>query len=250
VILAISALCLLVRADAAAQPTNKNVLLLFSTVKYSDEILDVVEQSIRSNVPGQVTFYDAYLDDLKENEDSYRESEAETFRRRYSGVKMDLVITSGAKALSFAMDYRDKMFPGTPIVCEGVSKSDLATLKIGPGVTGVTTPQGFRETVDLALRLEPDTKTVAVIAGVTPWDSQFLGVTHAALAPYRDKVSEIDLVEGPSCAGENRRAPASHHCPVPGTPAILKSARVRHVGSYPPGCAAPPDLFRLHKALH
>jgi len=34
---------------------------------------------------------------------------------------------------------------------------------IGEGVTGVTVPVGIRETIDLALRLHPDAKAVAVI---------------------------------------------------------------------------------------
>ncbi|HKF50310.1 MAG TPA: PAS domain S-box protein [Terracidiphilus sp.] len=195
----LSALCALATVrPAASQQPRKNVLVLSSTVKYSDEFLNAVEPAIRSRVPGQVTFYEAYLDDLRVNDESYRESEAETFRRRYSGLKIDLVIAINPPALYFADDFRDKIFPGAPIVCEGLSKRDLDRQTSWPGVTGVTTPMGFRETVDLALRLEPDTKNVAVVAGVTPWDSDFVGTLHSALIPYQGEVKEIDLVEAPS----------------------------------------------------
>ena len=44
-----------------------------------------------------------------------------------------------------------------------------------PGVTGVAQALNLRETIDLALRLEPDTKAVAVIAGLTDWDKFWLG---------------------------------------------------------------------------
>jgi hypothetical protein len=55
-------LCLSV-PSTAAQANAKNVLVLFSSVKYSEAFLDAVEPFIRARVPGPSTFYDAYLDD-------------------------------------------------------------------------------------------------------------------------------------------------------------------------------------------
>src|SRR5277367_3903926 len=81
-------------SSAAAQPNPKNVLVLFSSVKYREAFLDAVEPPIRARVPGPITFYDAYLDDPQVEQKSYRESMAETLRRRYVEVKMDVVIAN------------------------------------------------------------------------------------------------------------------------------------------------------------
>ena len=143
---------------------------------------------------GQSRSIDAYLEDPQVEEKSYRESMSETLRRRYAQVKLDVVIACNPAALHFAVEYRDKIFPGVPIVFVGVGAGDLKNQKIWPGVTGVASPWGFRETIDLMLRLQPDTNTIAVVAGDTRWDKGFVAVAHSELLRHRDKVEEIDVV--------------------------------------------------------
>jgi PAS domain S-box-containing protein len=179
---------------ASEQLRQKNVLVLFSSVQYSQSFLDLIEPSIRARLPVPITFYDAYLEDPQVEEKSYRESEAETFRRRYAAVKLDLVITANPAALLFAVQYRDKIFPGVPIVFSAVGERDLDGQEWPQGVTGVATPLGFRETIDLALRLQPDTNAVAVVTGITTWDKRFLAIAHSELVRHQDRVREIDVV--------------------------------------------------------
>jgi PAS domain S-box-containing protein len=93
------------------------------------------------------------------------------------------------------MQYRDKMFPGVPIVFTDVSRQEAQTM--WPDVTGVIVPAGMGETIDLALRLHPDTKAVAVVAGVSQWDTYWLSVAHSELLRRQDKVREIDII-GPA----------------------------------------------------
>ena len=59
-------------------------------------------------------------------------------------------------------------------------------------------PSGFSKTVDLALRLQPDTKAIAVVAGVTNWDALQLAYLHSELLRRQDKVKEIDIIGPPS----------------------------------------------------
>jgi PAS domain S-box-containing protein len=191
-------LCALSSAPAEGQPRGKNVLVIFSAVQYSQSTLELIEPAMRARVPGPITFYDAYLEDPQVEEKSYRESVSETLRRRYAKVKLDVVIVCNPAALHFAVEYRDKIFPGVPIVFVGVGAGDLKNQKIWPGVTGVANPWGFRETIDLMLRLQPDTSTVAVVAGDTLWDKQFVAVAHEELLRHQDKVREIDLVGPPN----------------------------------------------------
>ena len=188
-----------VTGSAVAQrPNPKNVLFVFSTVKYSGETLGAIEPYMQAHVTGPINFYYAYLDDPQSKENPYWETLAETIRRKYAGVKMDVVIADVTPSLLFAVKYRDKAFPGVPIVFVAVNQRELEGQKIWPGVTGVTNPLGFRETIDLALRLQPDTKAIAVVAGLTPWDGYWLAVLRAELARYQDEVKEIDLVGTPN----------------------------------------------------
>ncbi|HEY4282179.1 MAG TPA: PAS domain-containing protein, partial [Chthoniobacterales bacterium] len=177
----------------ATEPKTKNVLVLFSTVPYSQGFLDLVEPPMRARISEPIAFYDAYLEDPQVEEKSYRESMAETLRRRYAQVKLNVVIACNPAALYFAEEYRDKIFPGVQIVFAGVGAGDLEKHKILPGVTGVASPWGFRETIDLILHLQPNTNTIAVVSGDTRWDKDFLAVAHSELLRHQDKVGEIDI---------------------------------------------------------
>ena len=196
-ILSISLLCSFLDLSAVGQ-TGKNVLFLFSAVKYSDETLRVIEPAIRARYPQQITFYHAYVDDPQVEEKPYRQSLAETLRRRYAGVKIDVVIACNPAALNFATEFRSSVFPDVPIVFVAVGELELAAQKSWPGVTGVVTASGFRPTIDLALYLQPDTQVVAIVAGATRWDSSQLAALHSELVRYQDKVKVIDIVGTPN----------------------------------------------------
>jgi hypothetical protein len=182
------------------QTRTKNVLILFSSVTRSSELAewDPLERLVRTRVAGQITFHHAYLEEEKLKDEAYRESQAETFRHTYARVKLDLLIAADPEEFRFTVLYRDKIFPGVPIVFTGVSARELEGQKTWPGMTGVTVPVGIRETIALALRLQPDTTTVAVITGTSALNTYWLAVTHAELLRYRDKVKEVDLVGSPS----------------------------------------------------
>ncbi len=154
-----------------------------------------MESTVRARVPGQINFYTASVENPRFDEEGYRESLAETLRRGYGGVKLDLVVAATYQVLEFALQYRDKMFPGVPIVFTDVARQEAE--KMWPGVTGVIVPVGVRETIDLALQLHPDTTTIAIVSGVSQWDKYWLTVAHSELLRRQDKVREIDLV-GPA----------------------------------------------------
>lgn len=191
----VALLCIFSGFSAAAQPMAKNVLVLVS-VGRGHASIDQMESSLRARVPWPVNFSIVYLENPRLEEKSYRDSLAETLRRGYGGVKQDLVVAVSEPALLFAVQYRDKMFPGVPIVFMSIS-SALADQKM-PGVTGVATRAGTQGTIDLALRLDPDTTAVAVIGNdVSETDRDWLAAVHSELLRHQDKVREIDLV-GPA----------------------------------------------------
>jgi PAS domain S-box-containing protein len=178
----------------AAEPVVKNVLVLHNWANLGPSWA-LMQSTVRARVPGQVNFYNASVENPRFYEKVYQESLAETIGRGYSGVKLDLVVAATYPVLEFALQYRDQMFPGVPIVFTDVNHRE--ELKIPPGVTGVVSLVGLGETIDLALRLQPDTTTVAVITGVTEWDKTWLSVAQAELLRRQDKVKEIDIV-GPA----------------------------------------------------
>jgi len=141
-------LCVL-PGSVRAEPTPKNVLLLFTNFGQRTDFLDLFEASLRARTPGPITFYEASLEEPQGGDGSYLQSQADTLRRRYSGLKFDAVVVSGPSALQFALQHREAIFPGVPIAFNGLATRQFAG-KAWPGVTGLTTPVGLGETTDLA----------------------------------------------------------------------------------------------------
>jgi PAS domain S-box-containing protein len=187
-------LCVLIRPAAASQPAVKNVLILHNWSNLPPS-WTLMEATVRARVPGQINFYTASVENPRFDSEAYRESLAETLRHGYNGVKLDLVIASTYPVLQFVMEHRDAMFPGVPVVFTDVPQLEAG--KLWPDLTGVISEVGERETIDLALHLQPDTDTVAIITGETAWDKYWLGVAHSELLRRPDKVREVDII-GPA----------------------------------------------------
>jgi hypothetical protein len=111
---------------AEAQANAKNVLVIYSYFnRGANPFLDIIESCVRARVPEKVNFYVTYPESSRWDDEAYRESLAETLRRQYGGLKLDLVIAVSYPALHFMLQYRDKMFPGVPIVITGIGREWL-----------------------------------------------------------------------------------------------------------------------------
>ncbi|HTT17315.1 MAG TPA: PAS domain S-box protein [Candidatus Sulfotelmatobacter sp.] len=176
-----------------AQANQKNVLILSGG--RGRVSINLMESSLRSHFAGPVNFSIVDLENPRFEQKAYQHNLAEAIRAGYSGEKLDLVVAVMTIALQFAVQYRDKLFPGVPIVF----MSNISPLpeKVWPGVTGVESTSGVRETIDLALRLHPDTQAVAVLSKPSGPENDWFQEEHAELLRHQDKVREIDLL-GPA----------------------------------------------------
>lgn len=158
--------------------------------------LDQMASALRSQVPWPVNFSIVDLENPRFDEDSFRKNLAEALHSAYP-EKPDLVLACMDPALKFATEYHDSMFAGTPVVFMSVS-SGMAERANSPLITGVAEVPGIRDTIDLALRLHPDTKAVAIVSGESETEKSYLAATHAELLRRAGRVEEIDLVGPPS----------------------------------------------------
>jgi PAS domain S-box-containing protein len=186
-------------ASGAEAPKAKNVLVMYS---FSDpteyDPIESLESAIRAKAASPINFYVENMESQRLVDEAYRKSWAETLARTYHGVSLDLVIAFSYPALQFAVQYRDEIFPGRPIVFSDVHVSRFAGRTMWPGVTGVTVPVDVAGTLALALRLHPDTDTIAVIAGTSELESYWAREVHTELLRHRDRVTEVDFVGPPS----------------------------------------------------
>ena len=145
---------------ATAQTTHKNVLILSGG--RGRVSINQMEASLRAHFSQPVNFSVVDLENPRFEQKSYQDNLAEDsstrlLRRAVGSCYVAVMTTS----LQFAVQYRDRIFPGVPIVF----MSNISPLpeRMWPGVTGVQSTSGVQETIDLALRFNPDARTVAVI---------------------------------------------------------------------------------------
>ena len=186
-------------ASSAPAATAKNVLVLYS---FSDRNVSssasLLESALRSRLPWPVNLNLQYLESERFKDESYQKSLVETLRYTYEAQTLDLIIASSYPALQFAIEHRDALSPGVPIVFYGVSVSRIAGQSLRLGVTGVTMTVGVQQTVDLALHLHPKANVVAIVTNNSDFEKFWLAIVHAELLRHRDRVTEIDLVGLPT----------------------------------------------------
>jgi PAS domain S-box-containing protein len=193
-----------------AQPLNavepketKRVLVLYGEDKahpaheLSDQGLRV---AFRSSQLFDVQLYPEYLDNSRFGGAGHAQTVADYLCRKYTGIKIDAIITVYPSAIDFLMSEEGNIFPMMPIVASQVTRTTAENLEHSPlrrFITAVVTADNSAILLDTALRLRPSTQHVALVAGVTPNDSATEQVLRNALKPHFEKLELIDLTKLP-----------------------------------------------------
>jgi PAS domain S-box-containing protein len=109
-------------------------------------------------------------------------------RQKYADLRIDVVVAVTDAALDFFLKYRNDLFPHVPIVFIASYVPPAKELAAGPGMTGILLPITYRETVDLALKLHPDTAHVFVISGTLEHDKRYEALARRELEDFESKV--------------------------------------------------------------
>ena len=180
---------------AADTSPPKTVLILYSfTDRRAQDDLATLKAATRSQAGMPVDFHVEYLDAVRFGVPGYEKAVSESLASAYHGKRIDLVITAFYPALRFAVDHRQEIFPGAPIIFFYVARSRLEGQHIWPNVTGITTSMDVGGTVQLALRLQPDTNNVAVIAGNSEFEQYWANMMDQELRLHEPRLKTIDLV--------------------------------------------------------
>jgi PAS domain S-box-containing protein len=190
VLVALSPLCF--AADVA---TEKNVLVLHSfSQRESPDDTGRLKSTVRSHISVPVNFQIEYLESQRFTTGGYEKGLTETLGRVYRGEKIDVVVVYAYPALRFALDHREEVFPGVPIVFAGLAPGRIRSLKLPPGVTGVTNLVDVRGTLDLALSFHPNTRNVAVVSGTSEFEQYWLAATNQEVRQHKAQLKLINLV--------------------------------------------------------
>ena len=195
-------ICLsLAAVDAAATPGSlediRRVVLLNSSDPHLPAFisLDAALQSTVREGGVPVDFFNESLDLYRFASPGLEEKLVPLLKEKYRDLKVDVVVAYATAALKFAERYGDEIWPNAPIVFHSVSDARLISTGLGTNTVGVPLLPSFGETIDLALKLKPETGRLAIIAGSSETDEKHLSQVNDVLAPYLDEL-EIEYLTG------------------------------------------------------
>lgn len=175
---------------------HKNVLVLYDE---QDKLpgLATLDLSLRTTLASatfsRIDVYSESMDRSRFETDGYQQFFRDYLREKYSRKKIDVIVSVMGPSLDFLLSYGNGISPGTPIVFCGVDGREIESRSLSPNVTGVLLKREFHGTLDVALKLQPDTRKVIFISGSSGFDKRLAADAMKELHPYESRV-EIEYL--------------------------------------------------------
>ncbi len=119
---------------------------------------------------------------------------AQAMAIKYAGYRPDLVVVSDNAAFDFAIQHRARLFPDQPIVFCGYNNFRPDVIKGIPNITGVNEEIAIEDTVAMALKVHPKTRTLAFVVSTGDASSKRIGeIAEQSVFPELRK--RFDVVE-------------------------------------------------------
>jgi len=182
-----------------SRATKKIVVLYWDTKDFSGNISfdQGFQAGMHSEPSSEWELFSEYLDSTRFPGEHQAELLHDYLREKYAGQKIDVVVATPDPALDFLLRYRNDLFSNSPIVFVAVRRPAPEVLASGPGLTGIIRANTHRKTLDLALKLHPQTREVFVISGTPELDKRFEAISREELAGYEKKVRITYLTDLP-----------------------------------------------------
>ena len=146
-------------------------------------------QTILKSSPEWTEYYPEYLDIDRFPGETQSRYLHDYLRRKYADVPLDVVVAISDPVLDFLLKYRDDLFPTTPIVFSVNTPPTTEQLAYGVGMTGFFNRNAYRETLNLALGLHPDTEEVFIVSGSLLHDKILENTCRQELASYESRAT-------------------------------------------------------------
>lgn len=188
-------------AFALAQPADsalRRVVILNTADPYLPAFV-VLDRGVREAILSErgvlTTFHAETLDMYRFPQAQLDNDVVALLRKKYRDLKVDVIVAAAEIALRFAETHRAQIWPRATIVFHSVPETHLRELKLDPHTIGVPTRLDFGTTLDLALKLRPATRRVAVVAGSAEPDRTNLALARVALARHAGRL-EVEYLVG------------------------------------------------------
>jgi GAF domain-containing protein/ABC-type uncharacterized transport system substrate-binding protein len=130
--------------------------------KWTDDIMAGIEAGL-AEWSGDIDLHVEYMDTKRILDEQYLQRLRDLYLYKFWNAEFDVIISSDDDAFNFLRQYRDQLFPDTPVVFCGVNYFTPEALEGRELFTGVNEEVDLRSGLDVALRLHPNTKRIVVV---------------------------------------------------------------------------------------
>jgi signal transduction histidine kinase/CheY-like chemotaxis protein len=152
---------ILLMLAAASFAEQKRVLVLNAYHEgfyWTDRIMIGVKSVL--NKEPEVELFVNYMDMKRYFDKSYYTTLRNLFAHKYANMDFDVILASDDHALDFLLQYRDELFPGTPVVFCGINDFKPERIKGHSGYTGICESYDIAGTVNMMKGLHPEATTI------------------------------------------------------------------------------------------
>jgi len=179
------------QAPVAPRPSQR-VLVLYSDERLLPANL-IVDEAIHAvftaDTSNHIELHSEFLDVARFPGEEQRQRQRDFFREKYRERPPDLVIAVGGDAFAFLEERRAGLFSGAPIVYCSVAGDPHPEHLSDTRIADVPVPDTATRTLDMMLRLHPDTRLVAVVSGSGPRDRQYAEIFREELTTFGNSVA-------------------------------------------------------------
>lgn len=179
----------------AGQENVKKLLILHSYHQgflWTDKVMTGISSLFTNeNIP--VELYVEYMDTKRQVPDQTFPLLKQLYAEKFRQIEFDVIILSDNNALDFILANRDELFPRVPIVFCGINNLDMAMLGEHKAITGVAEDISVGSTIQLMLRLHPQTKKIVVINDRTVTGIQNKMKLQQTVAEFKGAVDFVEL---------------------------------------------------------
>ena len=202
--------CLCSQVVSAQTTTPKRVVVLYwdnkefpGNVRFEERFKTRLQLGQRQDVE----YYPEYFEFSRFPEEKHVSSFRDYLRAKYAGRSVDVVVASADAPLDFLVSHRSELFPNSPIVFVANNPPKPEALAPWPGATGIHYRNAYHETLDLALRLHPQTRHVFVVSGSPQQDRRFEKAVQAELSDVKIEITYLTDLPLPELIATTKSLP-------------------------------------------
>ena len=171
------------RIHGADNSSSKRVLIVSTGSTFAPGFTlaaQTATDTLRQLEPGPLELYSESLDIVRFTSDSYSRLFRNYLGEKYLDYPPDLVLLIYVGNLGLAEKRLKELFPGVPIVVVGLTEEKISPGQLGTHLTGLAQRSDPRGTIELVLRLQPETRRIVVIGGTAEVDTDVVSRVREA----------------------------------------------------------------------